>query len=129
MRQLARNQIGHGDQIANRSVSPGPSFCSLDDRIGTLHSAVIGMSVEPGQDAAPMTTNGSGGILHRLQATTDCPVVPALQALFGFGNCLALLVDLLKRGLDLPGSGRFQTAFRQAVKVFLLPLAPIGFVP
>lgn len=128
MVKFTGDQVGHRDQVASRPIPPGSGFGSLNKTIGPLNAAVVQVPVEPGQDAIPVAANGSGGVLHRCQSTTDRPTVPAVQCLFGVSECLALLVNLLKQGLDLPGSCCFQAAFRQAVKVLLLPLSAIYFI-
>lgn len=83
MGQLARHQVGYGDQVANRGIAAGASLCRLDQGVGPLDPTVVEAAFEPGQNPRPVPADGLGSVLNRFKSAAHGPAIPLGEGRFG----------------------------------------------
>ncbi len=98
--EVARDQVGDGDDMAHRAVAAGPGLGGLDLCIRRLDATIGELGIEGIEDAVPMSFDGIGEVLHRFEAATTGPAVPTRQQRLGLLAGVGQPEDLALAVLD-----------------------------
>src|SRR4029453_812383 len=107
------NQVGDGNEVAQRAVAACLSLGGLDEAVDALDQAVGDVAVEPGENAIAMLLDGARCLLDRFESRPDRPAVPAIEKP-GAPVPVRLAIDLLEGEADPIGACGFQMQPRQS---------------
>src|SRR5215472_17255096 len=104
---FASDQVGDGDEIAQRAIAMSFGLCGLNEAVDGLDEAVGNLGIEPSQNTVAVPLDGARDFLDRLEARADGPAVPAIEHEFAPVSGGAV-VHILKGEPDPIGACRFE---------------------
>ncbi len=128
MRELARDQVGDGDEVAHGAVAARLGLGGLDLCIRRLDTPIGQSGVEGVEDAVPMGFDGLGEVLHRLEAAAPGPAVPACEQRLGLLAGVGQAEDLAQALLDAVGTVGLEVEAAQIDVLSQLTAVPILLV-